>query len=135
MPSTPYPVCVELTPRVASSRRALRRASLLLLLALLPALAYVGHWDQLLPSSATAPAAVHQHEAPSEPAPANEHADHCHEGVEDCGAQGSAGALVSLSASFRAAAAPLARLAPAPHVALPLEAASSAPLTPPPRVA
>lgn len=56
-----------------------RRGALLLLLAWLPSLAYLGHWDALA-SPAEAHARAHQRGA----TPDGTHAQHCHGGFDGC---------------------------------------------------
>jgi len=70
-----------------SSRQA-RRYALLLLLAWLPTLTFVGHWEGLVApfTSAGMATAAHVHS----PASDREHAQHCHSGFDECGGGASA---------------------------------------------
>lgn len=112
-----------------SARTPAQHAALLLLLAWLPTLSYLGHWDALrgAPSS---------HGAAHVEGPAGDdaHAQHCHLDVEGC-AEGSAPAP-ALSASAQLDVLrppPEVHLAPA-HAVGPAPAnRSDAPATPPPR--
>lgn len=67
-----------------SSRHA-QRCALLLLLAWLPTLTFVGHWEGLAaPFTSGGATSTHAHTSPSRSSDP-EHAQHCHTGFDECG--------------------------------------------------
>ncbi len=60
-----------------------QHAALILLLAWLPTLAYVGHWSDL-----AAPASTHAASHRSGSAPDGAHEQHCHSGFDSCSGSG-----------------------------------------------
>lgn len=111
--------------------RQLQRSALWLLLAWLPTLAFVGHWDSLAaPFTSQEVATTHSHT----PASDREHAQHCHAGFEECGGGVSAFSTPASAPVHASAQVPEGR---ASHQVLTNELApagfESGPLTPPPR--
>ena len=104
-----------------------QRAALLILLAWLPTLAYVGHWDAF---AGTAP--IHRAAHAGGPAEDSSHSQHCHAGLDSCA--DSASAPVPVIAPLGALrAAPEAHVVILPTDAPALVGRSDAPATPPPR--
>ncbi len=115
--------------RRPSRSASVQRAALILLLAWLPTLSYVGHWEAL-----TAPASSHAAAHRSGGAPDGAHERHCHAGIDDCSG-GIAGAdLLAVNVGRD-----LGRVASLIGLALPrnddtrLSGRSDAPVPPPPR--
>ncbi|GMU41231.1 MAG: hypothetical protein AMXMBFR23_20970 [Chloroflexota bacterium] len=115
-------------PTFAPSRRAPRRAALILVLAWLPGLAFFGHWSELAAPLGILPAPSHSHAA------SGDHADHCHADVSTCADQGSAPVPVVPPHLALGVAATVALLLSVSGKRLPL-GQSWLPLTPPPRTA
>lgn len=64
-------------------RRATTLMALALVVALLPSLTYLGHWEQLVPPDAVTVYPPHQQERQSDA----HHSDHCHDGASSCAEQ------------------------------------------------
>ena len=119
---------------VWSSRHA-QRCALLLLLAWLPTLTFVGHWEALAAplTSAGGPAATHAHASPSG-ASDREHAAHCHTGFDECGGGASAVTMPAGSPAHARGHTPEAHASDRVVGSdLAISGFESSPLTPPPR--
>lgn len=115
-------------PRHSRSAPA-QHAALILLLAWLPTLAYVGHWEAL-----AAPASSHAAAHRGGGAPDRAHEQHCHAGFDDCsGGAAAADVLVATVGRDLARVASVLGLAVTLSDATRLSGRSDAPVPPPPR--
>ncbi|MFN8638039.1 MAG: hypothetical protein U0360_00930 [Dehalococcoidia bacterium] len=106
-----------------------RRSALLLLLAWLPSLVYVGHWDSL-----ATPSAAHAVAHAGGAAPDGSHAQHCHGGFDRC--SGSEAPAPALTHGLEVGGAPVVSVArPAAGDDRALVGHSMTPILPPPRAA
>lgn len=107
--------------------RAAQRVALLLVVAWLPTLAFVGHWSALAePFSGSAPA--HANHVPL----GGNHAGHCHAGFDSCSGGGTSVLLAAPTLGLLRAS-PLTRMTFALQDDRALSVRPTAPLTPPPR--
>ena len=125
-----------------AGRRELRRFSLLLLVALLPSMTFLGHWQVELPlpntdSHIALPRAPQAHEHGSPGGHEDDHSQHCHADADSCSdvpyTGASAFALLNDTVAMLGAAGALVALAAfawRPHGAAP-----HFPDSPPPRIA
>lgn len=112
------------TPRIG--RRFITPLAAALLLAWLPSLTFVGHWEQLMPG---APKVEQTHSHRADQA----HAEHCHEGVAAC-ADHAPAQSPAVARTLEAALIPPETRIPLTNDAVPPADSETTPSTPPPRL-
>jgi hypothetical protein len=131
---------MQAAPRLDAPLLPIQRYALILLLAWLPSLAFVGHWESLAaPLQLEARLGIASHPghaghapAPPEGAPA-EHEQHCHSGFDSCSTGASGMAMPIGAAGHTALAAPDEASVPLALERTVPASPSEVPPTPPPR--
>lgn len=114
---------------MAVGRNRARVSALMLLVALLPTLTYVGHWGTLASAGATASAAQHAHEHEAD----QTHEQHCHGAVAGCAGGELSTGTGSLPGALLVLEATLAEVASFESVERLPNGLSIAPVPPPPQ--
>ena len=117
---------VPLKARPRLGRRVIVPFAAALMLAWLPSLTYLGHWEQLVPN---APAVQHSHSQGSDHA----HSAHCHDGLASC-ADHAPAQSPAVGRTLESAPTPPEARVPLTADVAPSAASEKTPPTPPPRL-